>query len=1022
MSPPKQNHKTKRARSRRRTSRKRSRVTSVSPPSTSPSTPNSINSLEKRIHDLEALVQNPVTTMSSSGNNRADISMTSPMAPVGILSSTPTACEPTRSRHLSSNTRIDADNQRNREILTMNETQINDYNRSRYVGRLELIPEFDSSVDGMKIDQWLEKIHTVSELYNWDDRAKIYCAIGRLKGNAKLWYDCQTTTESTLLTNPSEHEYNNKTIILPQEKINISNNVGFKTILNLSKEPISFVRGYRVARGIPFGQLTAEVPTASGTPLTDDIQDELNILLEKYDNCFAANNAQLGNTNIEMKIKLTSDTSVCYRPYRLSYHEREVVRNIVKDLLENDIIEPTVSPYASPIILVKKKSGEIRMCVDYRKLNSITEKDRYPLPRIEDQLEQISGNTYFTILDLASGYHQLKLEKESRQYTAFVTPDGHYQYKRGPFGLANAPSVFQRAINEILGSLRFTYALAYLDDILILSKGEEQGLERLEEVLKTFREAGVTLRKEKCLFLQQEVEYLGSVISNGEIKPSPRKVEAVQNFPVPENVHDIRKFLGLASYFRKFIKSFALKAKPLTLLTKLNISWKWEKDQEKAFEEIKSDLSKQPVLALYDPKLEIQLHTDASKSGLGAVLLQKQIDGIFKPVYYMSQQTSPTEMNYHSFELETLAVVTAVRKFRNFLYGRHFTIITDCNALRLTWTKKDLSPRVGRWWLELQEYDFDVIYRPGIQMKHVDTLSRKPCPVNLIKEADWAYVVQLQDENCVQIKKNIENGTDKNYKLVDDRICRVVNGENKILIPKHVQWRIVKQYHDDYGHPGFKRTLEAISNIYWFSKMRRFIKKYVESCIPCLCTKRPTGRRRGFLHPIERVARPFHTLHLDHLGPFCKTKNGNVHLLVVVDGFTKFTWLEAVPDTSTKPIITCLLLLMKIYGHPERIISDRGKGFTSSEMAVVGDNYDLWEDKILEVQQGINGTMNSTTGVAPSELLYGFKPCQKYDVNLDKNITNKDRQAYLKDIRQKALGNINKSARAMKRRYDQNRL
>lgn len=860
-------------------------------------------------------------------------------------------------------------------------------------------------------------------------------------------------------TNHSDQNRNGCHIIIPSSHVEIHNGRGLLTVLNLSKLQTSYKEGQCVSRGIPSGQSTTEVLVTPET-LPKHVERQLDDLLNNYQDCFAENNAQLGNTNIKMEINLTSSQPVCYRPYRLSHHERYLVRQIVDDLLTNDIIEPSVSPYASPILLVKKKTGDMRLCVDYRKLNAITVKDKFPLPRIEDQLERLAGNDCFTTLDLKSGYHQLKVAKSSRPFTAFVTPDGHYQYKRVPFGLTNAPSVFQRAINDILGPVRFTYALAYLDDILIVSNGHQEGIERLENIFNLLKKAGLTLNREKCSFLSSKIEYLGSVISNGEIRPSPHKVAALTNFPKLENVHDVRRFLGLASYFRKFVNNYALKAKPLTILTKTKTPWHWKEEQEAAFQLLKEELTNEPVLALYDAKFETQLHTDASKVGLAGVLMQKQLNGDWKPVMYTSQQTSESESRYHSYELETLAVVSSVCKFRNYLYGLRFTIITDCNALRLTWTKRDLSPRIGRWWLALQEYDFDVIYRPGTQMKHVDALSRQPLPlpVNMIRHADWVECVQSQDDECILIRKQIEEGTsDKCYTLVDNKLFKIINGHNRIYIPKDVRWQIVKLQHDDNGHPGLKRTLETIKTKYWFTNMKEFVTKYVNACIPCLCVKKPTGKRKGHLHPIPKISEPFHTLHVDHLGPFCRTKNNNVYMLVIVDAFTKFVWIEAVPDTSAKYVIQCLELLIKMFGIPNRMISDRGKCFTSAVlkkfciencikhvlnaiacprsngqverfnatilntmMTVIGDDHESWETKILEVQHSINGTVNATTGHAPAELLYGFRPRLKYDINIDSD-EQVDKQTRLELMRSKAADSINKSAGVMKRRYDKNR-
>lgn len=671
---------------------------------------------------------------------------------------------------------------------------------------------------------------------------------------------------------------------------------------------------------------------------------------------------------------------------------------------------------------------------------------------------QIAGQNWFSTLDLASGYHQLRVAEDSRQYTAFVTPDGHYQYKRIPFGLTNAPAVFQRAINDILGPFRFSFVLVYLDDILIMAKTIKEAFDRLETILRVFAVAGLTLNKNKCSFLQSEVEYLGSIIRNGELRPLPEKVKAVLEFPNLDNVHDIRRFLGLASYFRKYIKDFAIKAKPLTMLTRKNVTWNWGPDQENSFQQLKKELASDPVLALYDPDLETQLHTDASKLGFGGILLQKQKDGNWKPVAYISQQTSECESKYHSFELETMAIVVSVRKLRNLLHGKKFTVVTDCNSLRLSWTKRDLSPRIGRWWLELQEYDFEVLYRPGTQMRHADALSRSPVVnVNLLKESDWVQCVQNEDDYCKSIKEQLKEGTaDKFYVMTEEKLCRIVDGTPKIIIPKDVRWRVTRLHHDENGHPGSYRTIEAIKEKYWFTDMRKFVTKYVKRCIPCLCAKKPTGRQRGRLYPIPKVNQPFHTLHLDHLGPFCKSPEGNTFMLVTVDAFTKFTWIEAVPDTSSQYVIKTLKLLMKFFGIPERIITDRGKGFTSKLMtdfcarnnikhvqnaiacprangqverfnstilrsmtAVVGENYDAWESKIPEVQCGINGTVNATTGISPAELLYGFRPRLKYDVSVNSQI---DRQVNLELSRRNAALNIERKAKNMKQRFDKNRL
>ncbi|KAK9693072.1 RNase H-like domain found in reverse transcriptase [Popillia japonica] len=399
---------------------------------------------------------------------------------------------------------------------------------------------------------------------------------------------------------------------------------------------------------------------------------------------------------------------------------------MVSDLLDNGIIRESDSPYASPILLVKKKNGEQRMCVDYRALNAKTIKDRFPLPHVDDFLDKLKGCRYFTSLDLASGYHQIQLEESSIPKTAFITPDGHFEYLRVPFGLCNAPAVFQRTINKVLGNLRYGKALAYMDDILLPSADFHSGLANLRLVFQSLRDAGLTLRLSKCQYFMEKVEYLGHEISSEGVQPGRRKTECVDRFPEPTDVRSVRQFLGLAGYFRKYIKDFAIIARPLTNLTKKDVSFAWGEDQHTAFQSLKTKLTSRPLLAIYDPELKTEVHTDASKVGIGGILLQAPPNGMFRPVMYYSRQTTKEEQRYHSYELETMAMVYTLKAFRIYLMGIQFKVVTDCNAIRTTLTKRDLVPRIGRWWLAIQEYKFDVEYRAGHKMSHADALSRNP--------------------------------------------------------------------------------------------------------------------------------------------------------------------------------------------------------------------------------------------------------------------------------------------------------
>lgn len=356
----------------------------------------------------------------------------------------------------------------------------------------------------------------------------------------------------------------------------------------------------------------SEEDIKSGDVLSCEEKDKLLELLNRYRHCFAYNLTELGSTSVgEMTINLLDNDPVVYRPYRLAIAEKDKVRSMISELLDNDIIRPSKSPYASPIVLVRKKTNDFRLCIDYRALNKKTVKENYPLPLIDDQLDVLAGNKFCTTLDLASGYYQIPIRESDKHKTAFVTPDGHYEFNRMPFGLANAPATFQRIMNQILGSARHKEALAYLDDVIIPSKDIKEGMVRLESILKLFSNAGLTLNLSKCSFFGHTVDYLGFEVSAEGIRPGTRKIQAVENFPVPQNQHNIRQFLGLASFFRRFVPGFSIISKPLTALLKKDVQWNWGPEQEQAFRNLQKQLSQKPILALYDPLAETELHTDA---------------------------------------------------------------------------------------------------------------------------------------------------------------------------------------------------------------------------------------------------------------------------------------------------------------------------------------------------------------------------------------------------------------------------
>jgi hypothetical protein len=381
------------------------------------------------------------------------------------------------------------------------------------------------------------------------------------------------------------------------------------------------------------------------------------------------------------------------------------VQELLSDMLDKDIIQPSSSPWASPIVLVKKKDGSFRFCVDYRKLNEVTHKDAYPLPRIDDTLNTLAGSQWFSTLDLLSGYWQVEVADKDRPKTAFCTTEGLFEFKVMPFGLCNAPATFQRLMDLVLAGLQWSHCLIYIDDVVILGRSFEEHLQHLQQVFDRLQQAGLKLKPRKCHFLQRKVNYLGHVVSNKGIAPDPAKIEKIASWPIPNSPKEVQQFLGLAGYYRRFIQDFAEVARPLHRLTERNRPFKWSTECQTAFDKLRDCLCSSPILCYPDFSRPFLLDTDASDSGIGAVLSQLD-EGRERVVAYASRLLSKPERQYCVTRRELLAVVVFTRHFRPFLLGRQFTLRTDHGSL--TWLRNFKEPegQMARWLEQLQEYDF----------------------------------------------------------------------------------------------------------------------------------------------------------------------------------------------------------------------------------------------------------------------------------------------------------------------------
>ena len=449
-----------------------------------------------------------------------------------------------------------------------------------------------------------------------------------------------------------------------------------------------------------------------GEHLTDSQREALYNLLLSYSDVFAACDTDLGRTDVtQHRIYTGEATPVRQPPRRVPAAFRQQTQELLHGMQKQGIIQPSSSPWASPVVLVRKKNGALRFCADYRKLNRVTRKDAYPLPRVDEALDTLAGSCWFTTLDLISGYWQVELHPDDKQKTAFSTPEGLFEFNVMPFGLCNAPATFQRLMDSVLAGLQWSSCLVYVDDVVIPGKAFEDHLRNLESVLSRLRAANLKLQPSKCAMARKKVRFLGHVISSEGISTDPEKTSKVATWPAPTCKRDVQQFLGLANYYRRFIKNFAEIAKPLHQLTEKTHSFSWTDQCQVAFDELRCRLTSTPVLVFPDPAAPFILDTDASSSGIGAVLSQVR-DGQERTrvVAYASRVLSKPERRYCTTRRELLAVVTFVKHFRSYLLGSSFKVRTDHGSLAWLYNFREPEGQLARWLEQLQEYNFTVVH------------------------------------------------------------------------------------------------------------------------------------------------------------------------------------------------------------------------------------------------------------------------------------------------------------------------
>lgn len=630
--------------------------------------------------------------------------------------------------------------------------------------------------------------------------------------------------------------------------------------------------------------------------------------------------------------------------YRLSTSELDELQKQISELLEKGFIRPSTSSFGAPVLFVKKHDGSLRMCVDYRQLNDITVKNKYPLPRIDELITRLHGATYFSKIDLKSGYHQLQVAEQDRHKTAFRTRYGSYEFNVMSFGLTNAPSSFMALMHDVLSGLVDRSVVVYLDDIIIYTRGSHADhRSKVEEVLQRLQKHSLIVNQKKCSFFQSAVDFLGFRVSRDGVEMESQKVQAILNLGAPRTLKQVRSFLGVIGFYRDFIPNFSAVSAPLSELTQKEKSWQWGEAQQQSFDAMKKLLTSAPVLLLPDDRQPFVVNADASGVGAGAVLQQVDKNGTLRPCAYFSKKLLPAETRYSTHEQEMLAIILALKHWRHFLYRRHFTIRTDHRSLEHFVQQPQLNNRQRRWAELLADYDFTIQYQSGDTNVVADILSRNP-----LYDEGQRSLSHMSTVTTTDVSAEL-----KEAGKVDVDYCALLNGDKKhgdgfsvknglvyfhdrVVIPSSatsLQTKLLSECHETPigGHYGVAKTAELLTRHYYWKKQHETVRCFVDSCITCSRSKASNALSAGLLQPIETPPRRWDVITMDFIGPLPTTRAGHNAILTVVDKFSKFSHFIPCHMSSSAAVVASLVFdnVIRHHGMPSTIISDRDVRFTA---------------------------------------------------------------------------------------------
>ena len=761
----------------------------------------------------------------------------------------------------------------------------------------------------------------------------------------------------------------------------------------------------------------------------------------------------------DFKIQLKEGSKPVTRaPYRMSSVELAELKKQLDDLIAHGFIVPSKSPYGAPILFVRKKDGTTRMCMDYRALNDQTIKNSYPLPRVEDLLDQLQGAKVFSKIDLRSGYHQILIDEQDTWKTAFRSRYGLYEFKVLPFGLTNAPAHFMALMQEVFHELLDVCVIVFLDDVLIYSRDEQEHDKHLTLVLQLLRQHKLYAKLSKCELYKVSISFLGHTLSAEGVHMETSKVDAIQEWPAPMTISDLRAFLGLAGYYRRFIAFFSAIALPLTALLKKDKAYVWNDEAERAFKKLKWAVQHAPVLVTPRQDLDFVVTTDASGFAIGASLSQDSGEGL-RPCAFMSKKMIPAERNYPVHEQELLAIICALKEWRHHLHGKKFKVITDHHSLRYLHTQPHLSARQSRWCEYLSQFDYEIQYMEGKQNVVADALSRRADHREAQVNATTTSVVssEVLDEIKMLYDDDELIGRDQSsddrakaiskhkLKFEDGLWCR----DDRYYVPSNqaIKAKLLAEAHDSIlaGHVGSAKTIELVARDYYWPRMYEEIKHYVATCTKCQQNKASHEHPQGLLQPLPVPERRWQQVTMDFITQLPMTKSGHDAIVVFVDKLSKMVHLVPTTTTVDAPQVAKLFMreVVRLHGVPESIVSDRDARFTSSfwrelwkmlgtrlamstayhpqtdgqteranrtleDMlrAFVSVRQDDWDDFLIASEIAINNTQQASSKYSPFFLNSGAHP--RFPLSIQHKSVNQSAEQVFESLRV-ALEQANKN-------------